>query len=48
LTDYRRRLSEGEYEAFLARYADVLTANLPDEHPFPFPFKRILLWGRRG
>ena len=48
LTDYRRRLTEGEYEAFLARYAEVLTAELPDEHPFPFPFKRILLWGRRG
>jgi len=45
LTDYRRRLTESEYEAFLARYAELLTAELPDEHPFPFAFKRVLLWG---
>lgn len=47
LTDYRRRLTESEYEEFLARYVDLLTAELPDEHPFPFAFKRVLLWGRR-
>jgi trans-aconitate 2-methyltransferase len=46
LTDYRRRLTEGEYEHFLARYGDLLAAELPDQQPFPFPFKRILLWGR--
>jgi len=48
LTDYRRRLSEGEYEEFLGRYGELLAAELPDEQPFPFPFKRVLLWGRRG
>lgn len=48
LTDYRRRLTEDEYEAFLVRYRELLLAELPDQQPFPFPFKRILLWGRRG
>jgi trans-aconitate 2-methyltransferase len=48
LTDYRRRLGEAEYDAFVARYAERLAAELPDEHPFPFAFKRILLWGMRG
>lgn len=48
LTDYRRHLAEGEYEAFLVRYRELLLAELPDQQPFPFPFKRILLWGRRG
>jgi trans-aconitate 2-methyltransferase len=48
LTDYRRRLTEGEYEDFVARYGELLAAELPDEQPFPFTFKRVLVWGRRG
>jgi trans-aconitate 2-methyltransferase len=48
LTDYQRRLSEGEYKAFVGRYAELLAAELPDKRPFPFPFKRLLLWGKRG
>jgi trans-aconitate 2-methyltransferase len=46
LTDYRRRLPERLYDEFLARYRALLVAELPDERPFPYPFKRILLWGR--
>jgi trans-aconitate 2-methyltransferase len=46
LTDYRRRLPDGEYEDFVARYRELLAAELPDERPFPFSFKRVLLWGR--
>jgi trans-aconitate 2-methyltransferase len=46
LTDYRKRLPEDAYEQFLARYREVLVADLPDERPFPFTFKRILLRGR--
>ena len=46
LTDYRRRLAEPVYEAFVARYREGLLAELPDERPFPFSFKRVLLWGR--
>jgi trans-aconitate 2-methyltransferase len=47
LTDYKRRLPEDLYEDFLDRYRAVLVSELPDERPYPFAFKRILLWGRR-
>ena len=47
LTDYRRRLPDRVFEHFVARYSELLAAELPDERPFPFSFKRVLLWGRR-
>ena len=47
LTDYRQRLADDLYEAFVARYRELLLAELPDERPFPFSFKRVLLWGGR-
>jgi trans-aconitate 2-methyltransferase len=47
LTDYRRRLPDDVYESFVARYRDLLITELPDERPFPFSFKRVLLWGKR-
>ena len=46
LTDYRRRLPENVYDEFLARYRSLLISELPEERPYPFAFKRILLWGR--
>jgi trans-aconitate 2-methyltransferase len=46
LTDYRRRLPESAYDEFLARYRALLISELPEERPYPFAFKRILLWGR--
>lgn len=46
LTDYQRRLPDGMHDAFVERYRELLTAELPDDRPFPFAFKRILLWGR--
>jgi trans-aconitate 2-methyltransferase len=46
LTDYERRLPGPVYEDFLARYRELLTAELTNERPFPFSFKRVLLWGR--
>jgi trans-aconitate 2-methyltransferase len=46
LTDYRGRLPDRVYEDFVARYRELLAAELPDERPFPFTFKRVLLWGR--
>jgi trans-aconitate 2-methyltransferase len=46
LTAYRRRLPDRVYEDFVARYRELLVAELPDQRPFPFPFKRVLLWGR--
>ena len=48
LTDYRNRLSQRDYEAYLADYRERLLAELPDERPYLLPFKRILLWGRMG
>jgi trans-aconitate 2-methyltransferase len=48
LTDYKRRLPEDVYDDFVARYRELLIAELPDERPFPFTFKRVLLWGRRA
>ena len=46
LTDYRTRLAVEAYEAYLADYRERLLALLPDERPYLYPFKRILLWGR--
>lgn len=46
LTGYRNRMSPPGYEAFLADYRDQLLSMLPNERPFLYPFKRLLLWGR--
>ena len=46
LTDYRRRLPEDLYARFLERYRELLAVELTGEQPFPFTFKRLLLWGR--
>jgi trans-aconitate 2-methyltransferase len=46
LTDYQRRLSAELFEQFLSRYRERLLARLEDAHPFFYPFKRILIWGR--
>jgi trans-aconitate 2-methyltransferase len=46
LTDYKRRLPDGLYEDFVARYRELLLAELGEDRPFPFTFKRVLLWGR--
>ena len=48
LTDYQRRLDAAVYEEFVSRYRELLLAELPDQRPFPFTFKRMLLWGRLG
>jgi len=48
LTDYRRRLPEEAYGEFLERYRALLISELTDERPYPYAFKRILLWGRRS
>jgi len=47
LTDYESRLPEALYQEFVARYRERLLAALGDQRPYFYPFKRILLWGRR-
>jgi trans-aconitate 2-methyltransferase len=47
LTDYQKRLPPELFVRFVARYRELLSTRLADERPFLFPFKRILLWGRR-
>ena len=47
LTDYKRRLPDELYDDFVARYRELLLAELPDERPYPFTFKRVLLRSRR-
>jgi trans-aconitate 2-methyltransferase len=44
LTDYQSRLSPELFASFLARYRDRLEAELSDERPYPYAFKRILMW----
>jgi trans-aconitate 2-methyltransferase len=46
LTGYRDRMSAEDYEVFLAAYRERLLSVLPEERPFLYPFKRLLLWGR--
>jgi trans-aconitate 2-methyltransferase len=47
LTAYKTRLPGDLYEPFVERYRARLAEVLPDDRPFLFPFKRILLWGKR-
>ena len=47
LTDYELRLPEPLYQEFVARYGLASHAALGDQRPYFYPFKRILLWGRR-
>jgi len=47
LTDYQRRLPPDLWPAFLDRYRARLAAALPDQRPFLYTFRRLLLWGRR-
>jgi trans-aconitate 2-methyltransferase len=46
LTHFQSRLSESDYEEFLSAFSDRLFSALPNDRPFFYPFKRILIWGR--
>jgi trans-aconitate 2-methyltransferase len=48
LTDYQARMPEDLFEEFLAAYRERLLPELEDTRPYRYPFKRLLLWGRRG
>ncbi len=43
LTAYLERLPKELHAPFLARYREALRACLPEEHPYRYPFKRILV-----
>lgn len=50
LTPYRRQLDAAAWDAFIARYAEVLFARLDaavDDEPLFFPYRRLFVWGRR-
>jgi trans-aconitate 2-methyltransferase len=47
LTDYQQRLPASLWPAFLDRYRQRLAAALPDQRPFLYPYRRLLLWARR-
>ena len=48
LTDYQKRLSADDYQAFLAEYTEELFARVPDERPLFYPFKRVLIWASKS
>lgn len=47
LTPYQARLDAAGYAAFVARYGQRLVAELGDQRPFFYGFKRLFLWARR-
>jgi trans-aconitate 2-methyltransferase len=48
LTAYETQLDTQTYERFVERYEQKLFEVLPDDRPFFFPYKRILIWGQNS
>jgi trans-aconitate 2-methyltransferase len=48
LTGYESRLPAELFERFLAEYRGRLPNVLADQIPFPFPHKRLFLWGKKA
>jgi len=46
LTAYQQRLDPELFERFVDEYRQRIAATYPDDRPFIYPFKRILLWAR--
>ncbi|MNJ99786.1 Trans-aconitate 2-methyltransferase [compost metagenome] len=46
LTHFQSRLSATDFENFVAEFRTRLNRQLPDDKPFFYPFKRLLLWAR--
>ncbi len=46
LTHFQARLIENDYQKFLGEFKARLFDVLPDNKPFFYPFKRLLLWAR--
>jgi trans-aconitate 2-methyltransferase len=47
LSEYERRLDPAAFDAFLARYRQLLLERVQQRRPYPLAFPRLLLWGRR-
>lgn len=47
LTRYQKRLAEAEFKSFLEAYRERLLSVI-GTGPYFYPFKRILVWGRRS
>jgi trans-aconitate 2-methyltransferase len=48
LTAYQQRLPAELWPRFLDRYRERLLPQLDDARPYFYPFKRLLIWGRKG
>lgn len=48
LTRFKEQLGTEGWERLVELYRDRLVAALGDHSPYLYPFKRILLWGRRA
>jgi trans-aconitate 2-methyltransferase len=48
LTRFKEPLGPERWEEFVDRYRARLLEVIGDRSPYLYPFKRILLWGRRG
>ncbi len=47
LTDYQKRLPAELWPRYLQTYRERLLAALPDERPYFYAYRRILMWGQR-
>ena len=48
LTAYQRRMPAELFEDYLTAYREALFAKVSDDAPYVYPFKRVLMWARRG
>lgn len=47
LTDYEKRLSPELYAEYLRQFRAALRAELGEQRPYAYAFKRLLMWGAR-
>lgn len=46
LTYFESRLSPADFQGFVTEFRERLFRILPDERPFFYPFKRVLIWAK--
>ena len=47
LTDFEKRMTPDAYQRYLARYRARLFEVVEDRQPYFYPYRRILIWGRK-